>query len=62
MGSGREVFALAANYVDRYLAASDELHQDKLQTLACAAMSIANKMEGLTFSIRSFIIPGILLH
>jgi hypothetical protein len=59
MGSRREVFGLAVNYIDRYLSSTFNLEQEKLQILACAAMSIANKIEGLTFSIGSFRIPGI---
>jgi hypothetical protein len=42
--SRREIFALAANYVDRYLAMTNNLPLDKLQLLACSAMSLANKI------------------
>jgi hypothetical protein len=51
LGAKREVFALAANYVDRYLASTDALPLGKLQLLACAAMSLANKVEGMSFTL-----------
>lgn len=51
--SKRQVFSLAVNYMDRYLAKTDNLPLKKLQLLACGALSLANKMEGLTFDINS---------
>jgi hypothetical protein len=53
LGAKREVFALATNYVDRYLASTDALPLGKLQLLGCTAMSLANKVEGLSFTLDS---------
>lgn len=59
MGSKRQTFGLAVNYIDRYLASTSNIPHEKLQTLACAAMSVANKIEGMSFAVNSLKIPGI---
>lgn len=54
-GCKRETFALAVNYLDRYLTLADPIPLSELQLIACGALSLSNKVEGPVFTIRALV-------
>lgn len=51
-GSKRETFAISVRLLDHYLALSQSIPLEELQTLAVTSMYIANKLEDHIFGVK----------
>ena len=54
-GCPRESFALAVNYLDRYLTLTQDIPLQRLQIIAAGALSLSNKSEGQKFTISDLV-------